>query len=173
MNEPRPESINTITLFFSERCPLSKKLIDKLRKNTELMKKTQSIPIEKYLASGNTLPPQIKTVPTVIINGKEIFQGKKAMEWVASNQELEAGPTWTSKGFDTSSFSSLKDDDNLSGGFEGASNFSLLDSVNGCDGIKISDDAASSQGSSTRGGDSMNMENLIAQRNQELKGVLK
>ena len=71
---PGSEDKNNYVLFMSGRCAHSKKLLNKIKEKSELMKRVKVVHIEQV----PQLPPEIREVPT-IYDGKQVHAGKKCI----------------------------------------------------------------------------------------------
>lgn len=66
------------SLFFSRRCPHSKKFLEKLEQYPNV-----GVLFEKYaLEELRSIPQGMNEVPSMIENGKTLIQGKKAFQWL-------------------------------------------------------------------------------------------
>jgi len=66
------------TLFYSRRCPHSKKFLEKLEKYPDI-----SVLFEKHaLEDIQSIPQGMNEVPSMIENGKQLIQGKMAFQWL-------------------------------------------------------------------------------------------
>ena len=83
-------------LFYGKKCPHSAKFMKKLTDYPELNVLFRKLPVDDL----PTLPPQLTTVPAIVIDNKNMYQGQKAFEWMKENvaMYLSAGPALDPKG---------------------------------------------------------------------------
>ena len=114
---------DTLILFFHEQSRACQKLKELLPKD----KKIQIVDISRV----NNIPQSIKTIPTLVVNNKEILSGKKVFDYFNKSDEIEyLNLSGKNSGF---SFSPL-DDDN-SNTHLSTSLFSSIDMPSISDGI--------------------------------------
>ena len=66
------------SLFYSKRCPHSKKFLQKLQQYPDI-----GVLFEKYaLEELQSIPQGMSEVPSMIENGKKLIQGKMAFKWL-------------------------------------------------------------------------------------------
>ncbi len=114
-NQNNQNNEDTLILFFHEQSKACQKL-------KEFIPKDKNIQIVD-VARVNNLPPSIKSIPTLVINNKDILSGKKVFDYFNKSDEIEYLNFSNSKnsGF---AFSSI--DDN-SANVESNTSFSSID----------------------------------------------
>ena len=164
-----PDATPIHLLFFGKNCPHSSKFIKKLMDYPELNVLFRKLSVEEL----PSLPPQLQTVPAIVINNKDLHQGPGAFKWLKENvaMYLSAGPELDPKGgykmgptCGDLGFSFIGSESNAS---EYNSGWSPLDAKNGSN---IDKDKFDSEGKPKQKGDSSlpSMDSLIQQRNREI-----
>lgn len=157
-----------IVLFFSQQCPHCKKFIEQMKTNPELVKQVKGIDV-----ATSRVPPQVTSVPSVLLNGSQLLVDKQAFEWLNKNAapELGPGPNLGSKGFETSNFSFIAEGDSPSLG-ENSNSFSMIGAQNGSAGIDPKMIAQMEAGGDSRKGDSKSpsMDQIMQSRSQAIPG---
>ena len=121
-NSNRDNNDNLI-LFFHEQSKACQKLKEYIPKD----KKIQIVDVSKV----NNIPTSIKSIPTLVINNKEILSGKKVFDYFNKSDEIEyLNFSGKNSGF---AFSSI--DDNDVGSIESNTMFSSLDMPSISEGI--------------------------------------
>lgn len=139
------ESDENIILFIHTESKACQKLQPLLPKD----KKIQILDISQI----NNLPPQITSVPAVILNNKDILVGKKVFDFFNKTDDMEYINFNTKNGFNIgSSFSSINDDNVASSNY-----FSTIDS----DSISVGIPEWKGEG---EGGKTLDLDRLQAER---------
>ena len=121
-NSNRDNNDNLI-LFFHEQSKACQKLKEYIPKD----KKIQIVDVSKV----NNIPTSIKSIPTLVINNKEILSGKKVFDYFNKSDEIEyLNFSGKNSGF---AFSSI--DDNDVGSIESNTMFSSIDMPSISEGI--------------------------------------
>ncbi len=66
-------------LFYSDKCPHCRKIIDLIKTNDVLSNDVK--PTNIHLVDRTSLPKGLNSVPAILVN-KSIFQGEEAIKWV-------------------------------------------------------------------------------------------
>ena len=170
-NQPQQQQQSPIYLFISKDCQNSMKLIEEIKKKPEIAKNIQAVPIE----TAPKLPPNLSHVPTLMIEGN-LLVGKQCFSWIESQGELDAGPVIGAKGFETSSYSFLGNDESSQGGNPSES-FSFIGQRNGSEGVngKAVDENINAEAQNTRsmrGGASSDFEKFQQQRDSDTSSIM-
>ena len=146
-------------LFYSERCPHSKKFIEEISKLPMVAKKISMVEIEKNV---DRLPPFLQSVPTLQYD-KEIIVGDDLMVWLKkeADNSLEPAPMVNSKGgLNVNPYSSF----NENGGEGVFKNFTMIGDKNGSEGMEdLANDIPT---------DSASMEQLESKRQVDIRDLM-
>jgi hypothetical protein len=141
-------SETSLTLFYHDQSQACKKLKEFIPKDSKI----QYVNIQLV----NNLPESIKSIPALIVNGKDVLLGKKVFDYFKKTDEMEYLPFSTkNSGF---SFSTL-DDDNV----ESNTAFSSIDAPSISDGIP--------QWNDTDDNKTLDLDKLTAERDQFSKQI--
>lgn len=114
---------DNLILFFHEQSKACQKLKEFIPKD----KKIQIVDVSRV----NNIPSSIKSIPTLVINNKEILSGKKVFDYFNKSDEIEyLNFSGKNSGF---GFSSINDND--VGSIESNTMFSSIDMPSISDGI--------------------------------------
>jgi hypothetical protein len=164
MAEQEQQKQEPVYLFISQSCQHCIDLIKQIQQKDILAKLVQVVAVE----NAPKLPPGVTKVPSILVNG-QIKTGNDCFTFVENYGELDASPTYTnSSGFESEGFSYLGSD---GGGDGGTDSFSFLGASNGMEGADMSQaDAAykQEQGQKQKGNGAESMDNITAQRNQDM-----
>lgn len=123
LNTNNASDNDSLILFFHEQS----KACQKLKEFIPQDKKIQIVDVSK----ANNIPSSIKSIPTLVLNNKEILSGKKVFDYFNKTDEIEyLNFSGKNAGF---TFSSIDDKD--VGNIESNTMFSSLDTPSISDGI--------------------------------------
>uniref|UniRef100_A0A6C0LGI4 Thioredoxin domain-containing protein n=1 Tax=viral metagenome TaxID=1070528 RepID=A0A6C0LGI4_9ZZZZ len=142
---------DNIILFFHEQSKACQKLKEFIPKD----KKIQIIDVSKV----NNIPSSIKSIPTLVINNKEILSGKKVFDYFNKSDEIE----YLNFSGKSSSFSFSSIDDKEVGNIESNTMFSSIDMPSISDGIPKWEENETKEG--------LDIDKLQAERDSMFKGV--
>lgn len=109
-------SAENIILFYHEKSPACQKLKQFIPKD----KKIEYVNIEH----NNNIPPQITSLPAIILDNKEILLGKKVFDYFNKTDDMEYINFSNKNSSLASMYSSIDDDTNLG---DSNNSYSLLD----------------------------------------------
>jgi len=115
------------SLFYSKRCPHSKKFLQKLQQYPDI-----GVLFEKYaLEELQSIPQGMSEVPSMIENGKKLIQGKMAFKWLKNKLSSNIDGA---QGLNQVSGSGSLDYASLDGNFmTGGNSFSSINDKDGSD----------------------------------------
>ena len=142
---------DNLILFFHEQSKACQKLKEYIPKD----KKIQIVDVSRV----NNIPSSIKSIPTLVVNNKEILSGKKVFDYFNKSDEIEyLNFSGKNSGF---TFSSI--DDNNVGNIESNTMFSSIDMPSISDGIPKWEDSDTKEG--------LDIDKLQAERDTMFKAV--
>ena len=142
---------DNLILFFHEQSKACQKLKEFIPKD----KKIQIVDVSKV----NNIPSSIKSIPTLVVNNKEILSGKKVFDYFNKSDEIEyLNFSGKNSGF---AFSSI--DDNDVGNIESNTMFSSVDMPSISDGVPKWEDNDTKE--------SLDIDKLQAERDTMFKAV--
>ena len=142
---------DNLILFFHEQSKACQKLKEFIPKD----KKIQIVDVSRV----NNIPSSIKSIPTLVINNKEILSGKKVFDYFNKSDEIEyLNFTGKNSGF---AFSSI--DDNELGSIESNTMFSSIDMPSISDGVPKWEDNDTKE--------ALDIDKLQAERDSMFKAV--
>ena len=142
---------DNLILFFHEQSQACQKLKEIIPKD----KKIQIVDVSRV----NNIPSSIKSIPTLVINNKEILSGKKVFDYFNKSDEIEyLNFSGKNSGF---TFSSI--DDKEVGSIESNTMFSSIDMPSISDGVPKWDDSDTKE--------ALDIDKLQAERDSMFKGV--
>jgi len=142
---------DNLILFFHEQSKACQKLKEFIPKD----KKIQIVDVSRV----NNIPSSIKSIPTLVINNKEILSGKKVFDYFNKSDEIEyLNFSGKNSGF---AFSSI--DDNDVGNIESNTMFSSVDMPSISDGVPKWEDNDTKE--------SLDIDKLQAERDTMFKAV--
>lgn len=142
---------DNLILFFHEQSKACQKLKQFIPKD----KKIQIVDVSRV----NNIPSSIKSIPTLVVNNKEILSGKKVFDYFNKSDEIEyLNFSGKNSGF---AFSSI--DDNDSGSIESNTMFSSIDMPSISDGVPKWEDSDTKEG--------LDIDKLQAERDSMFKAV--
>jgi hypothetical protein len=150
VNNPNVENNNdNLILFFHENSQACQKLKEHIPKD----KKIQFVDISKV----NNIPSSIKSIPTLVINNKDILSGKKVFDYFNKSDEIE----YLNFSGKNSSFAFSSIGNNDSENIESNNMFSALDMPSMSEGIPKWDDDESKE--------TLDIDKLQAERDKMFK----
>ena len=150
-NNTNGDGNDNLILFFHEQSGACQKL-------KEFIPKDKKIQIVDVARVGN-IPSSIKSIPTLVINNKEILTGKKVFDYFNKSDEIEyLNFTGKNSGF---TFSSI--DDNDMRAIESNAIFSSIDTPSISEGVPKWEDGDTKQ--------SLDIDKLQAERDSMFKAV--
>ena len=142
---------DNLILFFHEQSKACQKLKEFIPKD----KKIQIVDVSRV----NNIPSSIKSIPTLVINNKEILSGKKVFDYFNKSDEIEyLNFSGKNSGF---AFSSI--DDNDVGSIESNTMFSSIDTPSISDGVPKWEDSDTKE--------TLDIDKLQAERDSIFKAV--
>jgi len=142
---------DNLILFFHEQSKACQKLKEFIPKD----KKIQIVDVSRV----NNIPSSIKSIPTLVINNKEILSGKKVFDYFNKSDEIEyLNFSGKNSGF---TFSSI--DDNNVENIESNTMFSSIDMPSISDGLPKWEDSDTKEG--------LDIDKLQAERDTMFKAV--
>ena len=142
---------DNLILFFHEESKACQKLKEFIPKD----KKIQIVDVSRV----NNIPPSIKSIPTLVINNKEILHGKKVFDYFNKSDEIE----YLNFSGKNSSFTFSSIDDNEIGSIESNAMFSSIDMPSISDGIPKWEDSDTKE--------SLDLDKLQAERDSMFKAM--
>ena len=142
---------DNLILFYHEQSKACQKLKEFIPKD----KKIQIVDVSRV----NNIPSSIKSIPTLVINNKEILSGKKVFDYFNKSDEIEyLNFSGKNSGF---AFSSI--DDNDVGNIESNTMFSSVDMPSISEGVPKWEDSDTKE--------SLDIDKLQAERDSMFKAV--